>query len=373
MSATASAPSSERSRPAAFVRRYWLELAWILFSVANVAAIVLVPSAETVPFHFVWVSLTLVYGIRLWRLGTTSIFLAFVMLGTGAALAWALIDTEAGYDELAEVPLMAAMFVTVMWHVHRRQTALDEVKRLADIEHRLLERERNLVRDASHELRTPITVARGHAELIRQTERGQVAEDAGIILDELGHLSRISERLLILAAAEHPEFLRRSPVDLERLIVDTARRWSVTAPRQWRVNAPVEGVLEADEERLQATLDALIENAVKFTRDGDRIAIVGRSEGSTAVIEVSDTGNGIPPDQLARIFDRFSRVDEGRPRGTGGTGLGLAIVKAIVEAHGGSVTARSELGKGTTFTLRIPGFRRETASIASQSRLRGRP
>ena len=124
---------------------------------------------------------------------------------------------------------MAAMFVTVMWHAHRRQKALEEVERLAEIEHRVLERERNLVRDVSHELRTPITVARGHAELIHQTASGQAADDAGIILDELGRLSRIAERLLILAASEHPEFLRRGPIDLERLIVDLARRWGATS------------------------------------------------------------------------------------------------------------------------------------------------
>ena len=341
------------------VRAHWLEIAWVTFTLANLAAIVLVPSAETVPFHFVWVSLTLVYGIRLWRLGTTSAVLVFVMLGTGVSLALALHNTEAGWDELTEVPLMAAMFVTVMWHVHRRQKALEEVERLAEIERRVLERERNLVRDVSHELRTPITVARGHAELIHQTASGQVADDAGIILDELGRLSRIAERLLILAAAEHPEFLRRGPVDLERLIVDLARRWGATAARRWQVRAPIEGMLYADEERLQSSLDALIENAVKFTNEDDRIAIVGRSEGSTAVIEVSDTGDGIPPDQVGRIFDRFSRVDQGRPRGTGGTGLGLAIVKAIAEAHGGSIVVRSELGTGTTFTLRLPGFQPE--------------
>jgi signal transduction histidine kinase len=357
MSATASAPPSGRSRVAAFARAYWLELAWLAFAAANVAAILVVPSAETVPFHFVWVSLTLVYGIRLWSLRKTSFVLFAVIAATGVALYVALTETSAGFDEMAEVPLMAAMFVTVMWHVHRRQTALDEVKRLAESEHRLLERERNLVRDASHELRTPITVARGHAELIRQSQDGQVAADANIILDELEHLSRIGDRLLILAAAEHPEFLRRSPVDLERLIVDTARRWSVTAQREWRVSAPVEGMLSADEERLQSTLDALIENAVKFTRDDDQIAVVGRSEGSVAVIEVSDSGKGIPPEQLTRIFDRFSRLEEGRPRGNGGTGLGLAIVKAIVEAHGGSVHVRSELGAGTTFSLHIPGFK----------------
>ena len=354
-------------RLAAFVRSYWLEIAWVAFSAANIVAIVLVPSAETVPFHFVWVSLTLVYGIRLWRVGTTVTILVAVMVATSVALSWAVESTGAGFDEVTEVPLMAAMFIAVMWHVHRRQTALDEVKRLAEIEHRLLERERNLVRDASHELRTPITVARGHAELIRRSQDGQVAEDAAIILDELGHLSRIGDRLLILAAAEHPEFLRRAPIDFERIIVDTARRWSAAADRQWRVSAPVEGVLTADEERLQSTLDALIENAVKFTHDGDRITIAGRHEGATAVIEVSDTGAGIPEDQLPRVFDRFSRLDEGRRRGNGGTGLGLAIVKAIVEAHGGSVAVQSEVGKGTTFTLTVPGFKSGPNGVRSDT------
>jgi signal transduction histidine kinase len=362
MSDTASQPDRQGGLTA-FAHRYWLEVAWIAVTVANIVAIVLVPSAETVPFHVVWVSLTLVYGIRLWDLKTTSFILLAVMVTTSLALYWALTETSAGFDELAEIPLMAAMFVTVMWHVHRRQSALDEVKRLAESEHRLLERERNLVSDASHELRTPITVARGHAELIRQSAEGQVADDAAIILDELGHLSRIGDRLLILAVAGHPEFLRRAPVDLERFVVDTARRWSPTANRQWRVSAPVDGVVAADEERFQSTLDALIENAVKYTQENDRISIVGRGEGSTAVIEVSDSGQGIPPEELERIFDRYSRLDDGRTRGNGGTGLGLAIVKAIVEAHGGSVAVGSQLGRGTTFSLTIPGFRRDSNGI----------
>jgi signal transduction histidine kinase len=334
----------------------WPEVAWAVFALANLGAMFLVELGETIPFHFVWVSFTLVYGIRLWRLRTTAILLAVVMIGTGVTLAWALVDTGAGWDEMAEVPLMAAMFAAVIWHVERRQAALDEVRRLAEIEHRLLESERNLVRDVSHELRTPITVARGHAELIRASASGQSEQDAEVILDELNRLSRISERLLLLAAAEHPEFLRLSSIDMERLIVDTAKRWSVAASRHWHVNVLAEGTLEGDEERLQTILDALIENAVKFTREDDAISIVGRNEGDIAVIEIVDTGEGIPSTQLNRVFDRFSRAEVGR-RGPGGTGLGLAIVKAIVEAHGGSVAVESEPGTGSMFTLSLPSFR----------------
>jgi len=357
MSATASRLSRAVGLP--ILERHgvtWVDVAWGLFTLANLASMFFVPSGETVPFHFIWVSFTLVYGIRLWRLRTTMILLAAVMLASGLTLAWALIDTSAGWDEISEVPLMAAMFVAVMWHVERRQAALDDVKRMAEVEHRLLESERNLVRDASHELRTPITVARGHAELIRANASGQVQDDAEIILDELNRLSRISERLLILAAVEHPEFLRLAPIDFEHLIVETARRWSVTAPRQWRVHVTADGSLHGDEERLQTTIDALIENAVNFTQDGDRIAIVGRNEDGVAVIEVADTGAGITSGELARIFDRFSRVENGQARSKGGTGLGLAIVKAVAEAHGGSVSVRSEVGRGTTFTLSLPSF-----------------
>lgn len=334
----------------------WPEILLVVFCAANVGAIVLEPAGEAVPFHFIWVGLTFVYGLRAWRLRSTVVTLGVAMLVTAAALGWAVVDAGAGLDEIAEVPLMAAMFVVVMMHVERRQAALTVVRRLAASERRLLERERNLVRNTSHELRTPITIARGHAELIRKTATGQAAEDAEVILDELNRLSQISERLLILAAAEHPRFLRRAPLDLERFITEAVKRWSVTARRRWRVSVTLDGVLNADEERLQSTLDALLENAVKFTVEGDEILVSARSEGTTAIIEVSDTGTGMQPEHLGQIFDRFARAGEAPQGRNRGTGLGLAIVKAVVEAHGGRVTVDSRPGEGTTFSLLLPGF-----------------
>ncbi len=339
------------------IPRHWVEILWGLFAAANVTVIVLLTKWETIPFHLVWVSLTLVYGFRRWRLRTTVAVLSVVCAVTGAALLWTITRGHERLDEMAEVPLMAAMFVAMVWHVQRRQTAMEEVRRLAESEHRLLERQREFVRDASHELRTPITVARGHAELIRASRPDpQVAEDVTVVLDELSRLSRLSERLLILAAAEHPDFLRIEPVQVEPLIVGMVRRWSPTATRRWQVAVTAEGSLPADRERLEAALDALVENAVKFTGRGDRISISSRGDGSTLVVEVGDTGSGIGAGQLGRVFDRFSRADGDRARGNGGTGLGLAIVKAIVEAHGGSVDVESEVGRGTRFRLRLPGF-----------------
>jgi signal transduction histidine kinase len=341
------------------VRRYWIEGACSVWIVLNMVAIVLVPQGETVPFHFVWVTLSLAYCFRMWRLRATIWALLAVCLGTGITLWSALAHTGAGFDEMAEVPLMGLVFVAMMWHVERRQAAMEEVRRLAESEHRLLERQLNTVRDASHLLRTPITVARGHAELIRSTHVGeQAGEDADVILDELTRLSRIAERFLILAAADHPDFLSLRPVDVGRLVAETGRRWSGVATRRWRLDADGAVTLFGDEERLAYALDALIENAVAFTGEGDAITISAGSSNGNASVRVSDTGSGIPEGDLPRIFDRFARVQNGVKRNR--TGLGLAIVKAIVEAHGGEVCVRSELGRGTTFELRLPKLQLES-------------
>jgi signal transduction histidine kinase len=339
------------------LRRFWIEIAWAAFALANIGVIVALRRWETIPFHFVWVSLTLVYGYRVWRIRSTAILLAAVMLLTGAALVWTINRGHETLDELAEVPLMAAMFIAMVWHAQRRQAAMEEVRRSAESEHEMLERQRDFVRDASHELRTPITIASGHAELIRATAaEPQVVNDAAIVLDELDRLSGLSERLLLLAAASHPRFLTFRRVDVRGLIIDLERRWTPAAERRWRFACDIDGSLRADEERLKLAIDALIENAIKFTGPQDEISVTLRRVGGAAEIEVADSGEGIPPEDLPRVFDRFARAHHDRARRSGGTGLGLAIVKAIAEAHGGSVSVRVNDEGGSTFRLTLPGL-----------------
>jgi signal transduction histidine kinase len=219
---------------------------------------------------------------------------------------------------------------------------------------RLLERERRFVQDASHELRTPITVALGHAELIQRSAADPtIAEDAAVIADELMRLRRLADRLLLLAGSEDPEFLHPAVVDLETIVMNAVRRWTAT-PRRWLLGAAEEATAIADADRLEVALDALIENAVNHTREQDTIEVAVHRRGARAVISVRDTGAGIQAVDLDHIFDRFARADPGRSRHTGGFGLGLSIVKTIVDAHGGEVRVTSAIGVGTTFEILLP-------------------
>ena len=359
---------------ASTLRRHWLEVAWAAFAAANLAVIAVLLRWETIPFHLIWVSLTLLYGFRVWRPGTTAIVLLVVIVTTGAALTWTVLRGHEQLDEVMEVPLMAAMFVAMAMHAHRRQRAVESAHLATVSERRVLERQREFVRDASHELRTPITVARGHAELIRAgVTNQQTAHDAEVILDELERLSKLSERLLTLASVDDPGFLSLGEVPVEELVADTIVRWEAAAPREWRMRIQAEGVVLADRDRLETAIDALVENAVYATRDGQRVEIAAWAEGSRIVVRVADEGVGIDPQDLPHVFERFTRRDRTRGRGTGGTGLGLAIVKAIVEAHGGTADVSSERGHGTAFELRLPRFvgpdDAEPATAGSMSRI----
>jgi signal transduction histidine kinase len=339
------------------LRKHWVEVLWAAFALVNVAVILLLSDWKTIPFHLIWVSLTLLYGFRVWPIPSTAILLAVVMVVTGAALTFAVVRADQGFDEVAEVPLMAAMFLAMVWHARRRQAAIEDARRMAAVEHRLLERQRGFVRDASHELRTPITVARGHAELLRVGSTDpQAIRDADIVIDELARLSRLAERLLILAAAEDVRFLDLRPLEVRELVDETGRRWGGTIEREWRVEPYVSGEVVGDADRLRDAVDALVENAIHATGRGGSVTISGRARGDRFVLEVSDDGMGIDPEQIPTMFERFARADEPRTRRAGGTGLGLPIVKAIAEAHGGSVEAESDLGRGATFRIVLPGF-----------------
>ncbi|MDE3024248.1 MAG: HAMP domain-containing histidine kinase [Acidobacteriota bacterium] len=338
-------------RATGWLRRNAVEVLWGLFAVANWAAMIAWPAWETIPFHFVWISLTIVYGFRVWRPGVTGLILSTVILATGASI---LSDAFRGiqlWGELFEVPLMSAMFLAMVWHARRRQAAMRQVEAVADTRASLLEQQERFLHDASHELRTPVTIARGHLELLSRDLPD--APELTVALDELQRMERIVDRLLLLAKAEQPDFVVLRDVQIDRFLEDVFMRWSEVAPRAWRLEVDVQGVARVDPEALRSALDALVENAVKYTELRGAITMRALAVGGEIVLEVVDDGSGIPDEAIATVFDRFARADDARTRARGGVGLGLAIVSAIARAHGGHCTVERRDGH-TVFALVLP-------------------
>jgi signal transduction histidine kinase len=332
----------------ALLRRRPVEVAWAIFALANLAAMRLLPSWETIPFHFIWISLTLVYGFRVWRPAATNLTLLAVVCATGALILQDAFTGEQLWGELFEVPLMSAMFLAMVWHARRRMEALAVVESQAARQERFLH-------DASHELRTPVTIARGHLDVLRRTN-GMTAPEIDVALDELDRIEHVLERLLLLAQADQPDFVVREDIELEPLLEDVFMRWSEIAPRAWHLGGVPHGTISADPEGLRCALDALLENAVKYTEPGDSIELRAFKQGDGVAIEIADGGCGIPEDALDKIWDRFARADAARTRAHGGVGLGLAIVDAIAKAHDARCTVRVADGT-TTFALILPRFR----------------
>jgi two-component system OmpR family sensor kinase len=344
-----------------WTRSSWVDIAWVAFVAINLAAMRLLPAWQTVPFLAIWVSLTVIYGFRLWRIQPTILTLAAVTIATGGIIGVQVLKGQQDADYLAEVPLIALMFLVMVWHGRRRLAAteerlaaMEEVQRVSQENLRLLKQQRRFFQDASHELGTPITVALGHAELIERAATSPVvAEDARVVTDELMRLRRLSTRMLLLASAEGPDFLHLTPVPVESVVVDALDRWGHT-PRHWRLGPVAETTVLGDRDRLAVALDALLENAVAHTSPGDRIEVGARVEADYVVLTVTDSGCGIQDADLQRIFQRFARAEPHRSRPSGGLGLGLAIVQAIAEAHGGSVRVQSTFGHGSKFEVLLP-------------------
>ena len=327
----------------------WLFPGWLIFAAVNTVAMFVLPGQETIPFHFIYISMALVYGLQPWPLPKTYAVLGVVAATTGVALALHVRENVIGWEETAEIPLMALLFLVMVWHVRRRVAAIREARRYADSEHEMREIQKRFVRFASHELRTPVTVGRGFAELIRDAQPGsQAGQDAIIVLDELDKLERIAARLLTLARMDERATVKPSVVPLGAQLERTVTRWRAAANRDWRLNS-TSAVVLADPQRLETALDSLVENAVRYTDEGGVIELAAYPDEESVVIEVRDDGPGIPDEELAYIFESFR---SGSSRG--GTGIGLAIVKTIVEAHGGTVSAENLPAGGASFRLRLP-------------------
>jgi len=214
--------------------------------------------------------------------------------------------------------------------------------------------------DIAHELRTPISTLRGEVEVAlgRPRTPEEYRETLSSFLEEAGRLTRLIESLLFLARAEHPETqVRREALDLDRELRGVREFYEAAAGEAGvtldvRVTRPL--TADLDRTLLQRAVGNLLENSLAHTEKGGSITIAAARENGKVRIDVADTGCGIAPEHLPRVFDRLYRVDRSRSAATGGAGLGLAMVKSIAELHGGTASISSEAGKGTRVTLLLP-------------------
>jgi len=219
---------------------------------------------------------------------------------------------------------------------------------------------RDLVANVSHELKTPITAIRAHLENLLDGVEEPNPEVLEVMLAQSERLGRLVEQLLDLSKLESGEVpLRREEVSLGPLVTQVMSEIEVaSADRDVDVRSDLPDDLppiEADPERVHQVIFNLVDNAVRFTPEGGEVRIGAHRHNGSVEVSVADTGVGIPPEALPRLFERFYRVDPARAREDGGgTGIGLAIARSVVEAHGGTIRAESEPGRGSTFTFDLP-------------------
>jgi two-component system, OmpR family, sensor kinase len=227
--------------------------------------------------------------------------------------------------------------------------------------HSALARQRALVADASHELRTPFAVLSGELELAGRPGRSreELADALQRAGEEAARLARITEQLLFLARSDEDRIpQQRQRTNVSRLLAGSAERVAARARSagvSCRVDAPDELTADLDPDRLGEAIDNLVDNALRFAPAGTTIVLTARVAGDDLAMEVADSGPGFPPEFLPHAFERFARPVAVRAGDDRGAGLGLAIVNAIAAAHGGRATARNRPDGGAVVTLELPG------------------
>ncbi|MDQ3956213.1 MAG: ATP-binding protein [Actinomycetota bacterium] len=279
-----------------------------------------------------------------------------------AMLAWRSLREGAQMEQVLDVwfptraklrtlvtPLQASSGVVVVIQDVTREVATQRMRR-------------QFVADASHELKSPVAGLQVLAEAVREAAKddpGAVSGFAGSIVNETDRLSRLIADLLDLSRLEEADGVTDTAVELSEVVRAEISSASWAAKRKNIViNDRVDPAVWVRGERPQLgnLVRNLLDNAVRYTPEGGRIDVTLQRHDADAVLTVDDDGIGIPLEAQGRVFERFYRVDSARSRETGGTGLGLAIVKHVSELHGGGVSVDSEIGRGSTFTVRIPAM-----------------
>lgn len=241
----------------------------------------------------------------------------------------------------------------------------DEISRLAQTFDSMVNRlekafneQKQFISDASHELRTPITIIKGHLEILKlmnNPSKEDYQEALFVVLDELERMNRLVNNLLLLARSATSGFLVYENMNLRDFLESIYVKADKLADRRWILDKVPSVVFQGDHDRLTEVLLNLLQNAAEYTsRRDDTIKLGAKVNGDWVTIEVSDSGSGIPNYEQDNIFKRFYRLDKARSKTGGGAGLGLSLVDAIVRAHGGRVEVKSKRGQGSTFSVWLP-------------------
>ena len=239
-----------------------------------------------------------------------------------------------------------------------RQLA-ESFNRMVDELSRADRQRRNMTADVAHELRTPIHILRGNLEGILDGVYEATPEQIEMMLDETSLLTRLVDDLQTISLAEAGQLpLHLEKVNIADLLDDLSTSFSAQA-EEAKIKIELKAddadlTVNADAGRLYQVISNLLTNALRYARAETCICLQAESSPNHARLRVQDEGQGIAPEDLPFIFDRFYRSDKSRTRKDGGSGLGLAIVKELIQLHGGKIEVESELGKGTTFTIELP-------------------
>ncbi len=332
-----------------------LLVSWLALATVCTVLMARYPGEETIPYHIAWFGIAVAYGYGPWPLRSTVAAVSSYTVASGGVLVWRTAQGVLEVEELAEIPLMCMLVTMMVLHVRRRHAALVALGEMADRERDRARMRERLSRLTSHEMRTPLTIAVGYVDqLLRSTHTEQQRDDLLVVRDELGRLTRGSERLLRMMQLQDQTWLE--DVDLDRLVRQTAERWSAVAVRQWTVAADV-GLFRCSEERIRACFDTLIENSLRYTDEGDHIRVFAQRSGHDVLLGVADSGPGLD-ERVA------SRISSGWTDGTGGgplladprsqTGLGLGILREVAVSRGGGLLAGTAAEGGALVMVRLP-------------------
>ena len=357
-----------------------LAAGWLVIAGANLL-VMYAGGEEYFPDRVIWASFAFVYGLASWSRRTTNLLFWGMTLATGVPMLMDTTSRSSFWSELWQIISMDVLVYLLIWHVNRQREAQRQILKLGEAERARAAQQELTTRFGSHEIRTRLSVARGFVELIRDsTGEERTRSDAQLVVGELDKAAALNSSLLTLVQVGLPT--APSPVSffLDDLVEGVLHRWTPTAQRAWSCDTSA-GVMFGNPERLEAALDCLVENAIKFTDDGDSIRIEAHVDSGEAVLSVSDSGIGIPHDEVADVFETF-RTGSASPE-RAGSGLGLAIVAAIAESLHGSVEVDSVVGSGTRFTIRCPAtavdrrpadvFEDDTSEVGQAADIKARP